>query len=35
MADRCYIIGNGHIIESTTTQGIRGRAEVMHRHLSA
>jgi branched-chain amino acid transport system ATP-binding protein len=33
LADRVYIINNGHIVEALTAQAIRDRPEVLHRHL--
>ena len=33
LADRAYIINNGHIIETHTTQELRDHPEVLHRHL--
>ena len=33
LADRAYIINNGHIIESLTAQAIRDQPELLHRHL--
>jgi branched-chain amino acid transport system ATP-binding protein len=33
LADRVYIINNGHIIETMTAQTARARPEVLHRHL--
>ncbi len=33
LADRVYIINNGHIVEEMTAQAIRARPEVLHRHL--
>jgi branched-chain amino acid transport system ATP-binding protein len=33
LADRVYIINNGHIVESATAQILRDRPEVLHRHL--
>ena len=33
LADRAYIINNGHIIEQHTTQELRDQPEVLHRHL--
>ena len=33
LADRVYIINNGHIVESLTAQAVRDRPSVLHRHL--
>jgi branched-chain amino acid transport system ATP-binding protein len=33
LADRVYIINNGHIVETKTAQALRDRPEVLHRHL--
>jgi branched-chain amino acid transport system ATP-binding protein len=33
LASRIYIINNGHIIEEMSAQQVRGRPEVLHRHL--
>jgi branched-chain amino acid transport system ATP-binding protein len=33
LADRVYIINNGHIVEAMTAQAARDRPEVLHRHL--
>jgi branched-chain amino acid transport system ATP-binding protein len=33
LADRVYIINNGHIVESLTAQAIRDKPEVLNRHL--
>jgi branched-chain amino acid transport system ATP-binding protein len=33
LADRVYIINNGHIVESLTTQAIRNQPDLLHRHL--
>src|SRR5689334_24988082 len=33
LASRAYIINNGHIVEEMTTQALRARPEVLHRHL--
>jgi ABC-type branched-subunit amino acid transport system ATPase component len=32
-ADRVYIINDGHIVEALTSDAVRDRAEVLHRHL--
>jgi branched-chain amino acid transport system ATP-binding protein len=34
LADRVYVINNGHIIETMTAQAVRDRPEMLHRHLS-
>jgi branched-chain amino acid transport system ATP-binding protein len=33
LADRVYVINNGHMVESLTAQEVRDRPEVLHRHL--
>ncbi|HWB44013.1 MAG TPA: ABC transporter ATP-binding protein [Hyphomicrobiaceae bacterium] len=33
LADRVYIINNGHIVEAMTTDAVRAQPEVLHRHL--
>jgi branched-chain amino acid transport system ATP-binding protein len=33
LADRVYILNNGHIVEAMTAQDVRERPEVLHRHL--
>ncbi|MBV9833481.1 MAG: ABC transporter ATP-binding protein [Alphaproteobacteria bacterium] len=33
LADRAYIINNGHIVESLTAQQMRDNPDVLHRHL--
>ncbi len=33
LADRVYIIRNGHIVESLTAQQVRDQPDVLHRHL--
>jgi len=33
LADRIYIINNGHIVEALTTDAVRGHPELLHRHL--
>ena len=33
LADRVYIINNGHIVELMTSQAVRDQPEVLHRHL--
>ncbi len=33
LADRVYIINNGHIVELLTAQAAREQPEVLHRHL--
>jgi branched-chain amino acid transport system ATP-binding protein len=33
LADRFYIINNGHIVESLTAKAVRDRPDVLHRHL--
>ncbi|MBV9824422.1 MAG: ABC transporter ATP-binding protein [Alphaproteobacteria bacterium] len=33
LADRVYIINNGHMVEELTSQAVRDRPEILHRHL--
>lgn len=33
LADRVYVINNGHIVESLTTQAITAQPAILHRHL--
>ena len=33
LADRVYIINNGHIVEALTAHAVRAQPEVLHRHL--
>jgi branched-chain amino acid transport system ATP-binding protein len=33
LADRAYILYNGHVVEELTRQTIRERPEILHRHL--
>jgi branched-chain amino acid transport system ATP-binding protein len=33
LADRIYILNNGHIVDSLTAQTVRSRPELLHRHL--
>ena len=33
LADRIYIINNGHIVESLITAAVRAQPELLHRHL--
>jgi branched-chain amino acid transport system ATP-binding protein len=33
LADRVYVINNGHIVEALTAQAVKSRPEVLHRHL--
>jgi branched-chain amino acid transport system ATP-binding protein len=33
LADRLYIINNGHIVEEMTAQAVRSQPELLHRHL--
>ena len=33
LADRVYIINNGHIVESLTAEAVRAQPELLHRHL--
>ena len=33
LADRIYIINNGHIVEALTAQAVRDQPELLHRHL--
>src|SRR5262249_20069950 len=33
LADRVYIINNGHIVEDMTAQAVREQPQALHRHL--
>jgi branched-chain amino acid transport system ATP-binding protein len=33
LADRVYILNNGHVVEELTSQAVRDRPEILHRHL--
>jgi branched-chain amino acid transport system ATP-binding protein len=33
LADRIYILNNGHIVDSLTAQTVRSQPELLHRHL--
>jgi branched-chain amino acid transport system ATP-binding protein len=33
LADRAYIINNGHIVYEGAAQEIKARPEILHRHL--
>jgi branched-chain amino acid transport system ATP-binding protein len=33
LADRIYILNNGHMVEELTADAVRGQPEVLHRHL--
>ena len=33
LADRVYIINNGHMVEAMSAQAVRDHPEVLHRHL--
>ncbi|HZK92062.1 MAG TPA: ABC transporter ATP-binding protein [Stellaceae bacterium] len=33
LADRAYIINNGHVVEETTAAAVRANPELLHRHL--
>ena len=33
LADRVYILRNGHIVEALTAQAVREQPEVLHRYL--
>jgi branched-chain amino acid transport system ATP-binding protein len=33
LADRVYILNNGHIVETLTAESVRGQPEILHRHL--
>jgi branched-chain amino acid transport system ATP-binding protein len=33
MADRAYIINNGHIVEERTTEQLKAQPDVLHRYL--
>jgi ABC-type branched-subunit amino acid transport system ATPase component len=33
LADRFYVMHNGHIVDSLSAQKVQGRPELLHRHL--
>jgi branched-chain amino acid transport system ATP-binding protein len=33
LADRIYVINNGHIVEQLTKQAVRAQPDILHRHL--
>jgi len=33
LADRVYILNNGHIVESLGVQAVRDQPDILHRHL--
>jgi branched-chain amino acid transport system ATP-binding protein len=33
LADRIYVLNNGHIIDSMTAEAVRGQPDILHRHL--
>ncbi|HWD60663.1 MAG TPA: ABC transporter ATP-binding protein [Stellaceae bacterium] len=33
LADRVYILNNGHVVEETSAQAVRDQPELLHRHL--
>jgi branched-chain amino acid transport system ATP-binding protein len=33
LADRIYIINNGHVVESLTRQAVKAQPEILHRYL--
>jgi branched-chain amino acid transport system ATP-binding protein len=33
LADRVYVLNNGHLVEETTAAAVRERPELLHRHL--
>src|SRR5262249_33452130 len=33
LADRVYVLNNGHIVEAMTAQAVREQPETLHRHL--
>ena len=33
LADRVYVLNNGHVVEETSTQAVRDQPELLHRHL--
>jgi len=33
LADRIYILNNGHMVEEASAQTVRDRPELLHRHL--
>jgi branched-chain amino acid transport system ATP-binding protein len=33
LADRVYVLNNGHIVDSMTVEAVRGQPDILHRHL--
>ena len=33
LADRIYVLNNGHMVEELTAETVRGQPELLHRHL--
>jgi ABC-type branched-subunit amino acid transport system ATPase component len=33
LADRAYVLNNGHMVESMTAQAVRDQPEILHRWL--
>jgi branched-chain amino acid transport system ATP-binding protein len=33
LADRIYILNNGHMVEELSAASVRGQPELLHRHL--
>ena len=33
LADRVYILNNGHMVEELSAESVRGQPELLHRHL--
>ena len=33
LADRVYVLRNGHIVEALTAEQVREQPEMLHRHL--
>jgi branched-chain amino acid transport system ATP-binding protein len=33
LADRIYILNNGHMVEELSAESVRGQPELLHRHL--
>jgi branched-chain amino acid transport system ATP-binding protein len=33
LADRFYVINNGHIVDALSAQAVRSQPDLLHRHL--
>ena len=33
LADRVYVLNNGHIVENLTAEAVRSQPDMLHRHL--